>query len=342
MPKRRKPENRKLPERWRWRFGALYYRVPPGQEHLWDGKTEFRLGKTEREAYRVWQERLREPGQLRTVHQIIDRYLAEVIPGKAPKTQESNRIAIDRLRPVFGGMSPGGIKPSHVYRYFDLVRNKHGHTSAKRDIETLRHMLTKAVEWGATDRNPLIGQLRLPNPPPRQYLPTAADIAAALEHAPPLLNQYLRFKLMTGLRRGDILRLTVADIHADGLHVMPSKTQNSTAVQLVFEWSPEFRQLVTEIVAGRTQGPLFATRDGAAYIRPDGSANAFDSLWQRFMAKLVGLGVQRFQERDLRAVVASDSPTLQDAADRLGHADTRITARVYRRKPRRITPLCMG
>ena len=48
---------------------------------------------------------------------------------------------------------------------------------------------------------------------------------------------------------------------------------------------------------------------------------------------------ERFQERDLRAKVASDSDSLIEASERMGHADTAITQRVYRRKPVRIQPL---
>ena len=47
----------------------------------------------------------------------------------------------------------------------------------------------------------------------------------------------------------------------------------------------------------------------------------------------------RFQERDLRAKVASESNSLVEASERLGHADTAITHRVYRRKPVRVQPL---
>ena len=47
----------------------------------------------------------------------------------------------------------------------------------------------------------------------------------------------------------------------------------------------------------------------------------------------------RFEERDLRAKVASDSDSLIEASERLGHADTAITQRVYRRKPVRVQPL---
>ena len=47
---------------------------------------------------------------------------------------------------------------------------------------------------------------------------------------------------------------------------------------------------------------------------------------------------ERFQERDLRAKTASDMP-LELAAALLGHADPRITKRVYRRKPDVVKPL---
>jgi hypothetical protein len=50
----------------------------------------------------------------------------------------------------------------------------------------------------------------------------------------------------------------------------------------------------------------------------------------------------RFQERDLRAKVASESDTLIEASERLGHADTGIPQRVYRRKPVRVQPLIRG
>jgi len=47
----------------------------------------------------------------------------------------------------------------------------------------------------------------------------------------------------------------------------------------------------------------------------------------------------RFEKRDLRAKVASDSDTLVEASERLGHADKAITQRVYLRKPVRVQPL---
>jgi len=57
-PKPRRQENRGLPARWRFKHGAYYYRVPESLIDLWDGKKEYRLGKTLNETYRTWAEKL--------------------------------------------------------------------------------------------------------------------------------------------------------------------------------------------------------------------------------------------------------------------------------------------
>ena len=150
-------------------------------------------------------------------------------------------------------------------------------------------------------------------------------------------------KILTGLRRADILSLRIADLREDGLHVKPRKTAKTTGKKLIIEWSDELHRAIDEAKAVRPRdiAPwLFCTRRGEAYFKPDGSANAFDSLWQRFMGKALGETElkERFQERDLRAKTASDMP-LELATALLGHADAGITKRVYRRRPDVVKPL---
>lgn len=38
MARKRSKENQGLPARWRHTHNAYYYQVPPGLEHLWEGK----------------------------------------------------------------------------------------------------------------------------------------------------------------------------------------------------------------------------------------------------------------------------------------------------------------
>lgn len=131
----------------------------------------------------------------------------------------------------------------------------------------------------------------------------------------------------------------------DGIHVTPSKTAGTTGNRLIVEWVPELRKLVDRIkaVPPRRIGnaPLFPTREGRSFLDENDKCNGFDSIWQRFMNKVLQRTKvsERFQQSDLRSKVADDSDTLEEAAARLAHASTDTTQRVYRRKPVRVLPL---
>ena len=71
MPRKRvRTENKGLPARWRFRHGAYYFDVPVSLRDAWDGKREFRLGKTLPEAYRIWAQRLDHQPVLHTIAQL--------------------------------------------------------------------------------------------------------------------------------------------------------------------------------------------------------------------------------------------------------------------------------
>lgn len=59
------------------------------------------------------------------------------------------------------------------------------------------------------------------------------------------IQAYMRTKLLTGLRRGDLLRLTMSDLKDDGIHVTPGKTENTTGKRLIYEWTDELREAIT-------------------------------------------------------------------------------------------------
>jgi integrase len=50
-------------------------------------------------------------------------------------------------------------------------------------------------------------------------------------------------------------------------------------------------------------------------------------------------GVDRFHFHDIRGKSASDSSSLVEASERLGHSSLDLARRVYRRKPARVKPL---
>lgn len=86
---------------------------------------------------------------------------------------------------------------------------------------------------------------------------------------------------------------------------------------------------------------LFCTSKGKGYIKEDsGQATGWDSMWQRFMTRLLKETdvKERFTENDLRGKVGSDEVSVERATDLLRHASKEITKRHYRRKAEVIKP----
>ena len=360
MSRKRKSENKGLPARWRLAHGAYYFQVPQGLEPQWDGKKLFRLGKTLPDAYRTWSIRIETPVLGKNIADLLDRYLMEVVPTKAPKNQTLNALWIKQLRTVFGEMPLDSIKPTHIYQYVDKRSVKKvnpdgrvtgGKTASHREIEVLSHAYTKAVEWGYIDKHPFKGEVRLEGEPPRDRYVEDWEILECLALGSTrkkgsilAIQAYMRIKIMTGMSRSDMLRLTASNLKDDGIHIQRHKTAGSTGKRTIYEWTPELCAAVEMAKAARpVLSPfLFCNRNGAGYINEEnGETHSWDSMWQRFMDRVLKdtkVGT-RFTEHDLRAKCASDAKTLDHARALLSHADARTTDAIYRRKPERVKPL---
>jgi integrase len=362
MPRKRSKENQGLPARWRHTHGAYYYQVPPGLEHLWEGKKTFRLGDKLNEAYKVWADRLQKPTQARTVGELLDRYALEVIPAKAAASQQSNHIQMLVLRRVFGNQPLLPFAPQLVYQYVDRrsVKKKDpktgkvtgGRIAAHREIELLSHAYTKAVEWGYIDRHPFKNEVRLKGEAPRDRYVEDWEIVEALsldsrrkKGSVLMIQAYLRLKLLTGMAQGDLLRLQESQLKEDGIHNQRHKTAASTGKKTIYQWTPELRAAITLAKQSRPVhiSPfLFCNRQGQGYVDEEtGTAAGWKSMWQRFMARVIEETKvkEHFTEHDLRAKVASDAGSLEHARSLLAHADSRTTDRIYRRKAEVVKPL---
>jgi len=369
MVRKRKPHNRGLPSRWMFQHGAYYYRVPPGNEALWDGKQTFRLGKTLPEAYKEWANRLENQINVRTVGDLLDRYALEVVPAKAVSTHEQQAIWIKQLHAVFGKLPLNAVKPSLVYRYVDqrsvkkpetfttkagkeVTRMRGGRVTALREKEVLSHAFTKAVAWGYIDRHPFKGELELEGTGPRDRYVEDWEVVECLampsrrkKGSVLAIQAYMRIKLMTGMARSDLLRLQPAKhFNDDGIQIQRHKTAGSSGKRTLYRWTPELRAACQVAVSVRPAlSPfLFCNRYGQGYIDEEtGKAHGWDSMWQRFMERVLSETKvsESFTEHDLRAKCASDAKTLEHARALLAHADARTTDAIYRRRPEEVTPL---
>lgn len=312
------------PKRWTRKNGAIYYVVPPADRHRWDGKSWYRLGGTEVEAWREWFARTEAPeGAPTTLSQAIIRYRAEVLPSLASSTQRQYGALLVRIDGGFGHMRPRDIKPAMIY----AARDRMAPVQGNRMVAVLSALLSACVRWGALDSNPCHQVRRTTEKPRRRYV-TDEELAAFLEGSTPLIRAWVGLKVCTGLRQGMMLALDESMWSGNELFVSGAKG----GMDAVFYGGalPEAIDAVLSLPHPRT-GPMFRNRNGERYT-PSG----FRALWQYAMTKHVERGGERFTEHDLRAKVASDTEDVAEAQKRMQHRSASMTMRVYRRRPERV------
>jgi integrase len=348
-PRPRSTKNKPYPKRWLWHHGALYYMVPPGEESRWDGKRKFRLGSNDVEAYEEWAKRIHQPNEiLATLGQALDRYQAKVVPAKAPATRESNIAAIKKLRETFAALPLADFKPVLAYQYRDIRRDKHGEpapVAANRELEVLSHVFTKCIEWGAIERHPMIeGKFRKIHNPPRDRAVQDWEMEELQKIKPQrrkgsfrMMQAYARVKYLTGRRRIEILRLRTEHVRDDGVMFTLAKSRQTKIKYKLVKWSDALHAAIAAALEARPVdiGPfVFCKADGSSYLKADGQvADAWDSIWQRFMARVMRETkiTERFTDHDIRAKTLTDAKSEQHAQELGGHADPATTRRIYRR-----------
>lgn len=321
---RHRKHNRHLPRGVTLEHGSHYFR---GAD-----RKRINLGRDFADAMRKYGELFREV-PLATFGDVLDRYLQLVTPSKAERTQKDEHEYIGKIRLVFGRMTPGAILPTHVYGFRDKLAAKSGAVQANHHLKTLKHIFSKAIEWGAVTSNPAREVRKLSVKARDRYI-TDEEYLAVYAAASERVRVAMDLALLTGLRRGDLLSLTRLQLKDDGIHVQTSKTGK----RLIIEWNDELTEVIARAkkIKPQFRQNVIATRSGKPY-----SGHGFATIWQRAIAKAIENGglTERFTFNDLRSKSASDSADVLEASERLGHSSIDLTRRVYRRKPAKVRPL---
>lgn len=278
-----------------------------------------------------------------TVADLLDqflRYAAELVRAgrRAPRTLEDNEAEAVMLRKVFGRMSAGAVTSQHVAKYLAKRKNKDGKPAPVRANREIA-LLSSAFSWGMRsdawnlERNPCYGVRRNREDGRSAYV-ESSNLVRFGKSAPAWLRGYCLLKRLTGLRQGDLLRLTQANITARGLETGTSKTGKV----LRFKWTWALRTAVRWVQSHQPTGAtalcLFPNRYGQPM-----SGRGFRTAWNRAMHAFVAAGGIWIVESDIRAKNATDSRTLLEAQERLGHDSPATTKRNYRRGVAKVTSL---
>ena len=337
----RKTENRHLPPRmYQWTrtrksgkdWIAYYYLDSTGKA--------IPLGKDLDQARLKWAEleAKEKPLDLRTMKGIFDRYIRDIVPKKAPRTQSDNLAEIKQLRPLFDNAPIDSITPATIAGYRDARTAK---VRANREIATLSHIFNMAREWGLTTKeNPCKG-VRKNKETPRDYYANDVVWDAVYKKATQELKDAMDLAYLTGQRPADVLVMRKDDIEGGYLMVQQNKTHKKLRIQMTAAGSANSLGLLIAKIAERNaqhvSSYLIVSARGKRM-----TAKMLRDRWDKAREKakkeaietndiLLAGRVTSFQFRDIRPKAASEITDIGEASLLLGHTKGDITERVYRR-----------
>jgi integrase len=333
MARKRNSENDHLPRYVYISHGSYFYRPPNTKP-----QKVCRVGE-ESKLFMFMADTYEPVGTLIYMEDLFDRYVREVVPGMAPRTQVDYKRIIAKLRIVFEGVKPDDVQPKHVGQLMDVTKGK---IAANRMAAVLSGVFSKAVgKWYVAERNPCIGVERNPTKKRKRYV-TDAEFAIVYDHASPRMKLAMDLALITAQRQGDLIDLKWTDVQTIGVPRAEWGIyfqQGKTGKRLLVTISPALEEVLTRARKMTPQIPrnyVLRTEEGLRYTR-----DGFRTNWQRLMKwalKHGGLG-ERFTFHDLRRKSISDAKSVQEGYERAGHTSIALTRGVYDQGIRRVIPL---
>ena len=211
----------------------------------------------------------------------------------APRTRADLRKHLSVVKVDLGTMRIAALKAKGARKALMDWRAQYAATPRTADhyVSTVSQMLSWAREQGLTDADPLKGWKRLYSVDRSAVVWEPDEIEAVCAKAEPELRRAILLAAYTGLRQGDLLRLTWPDIGKDTIVRTTSKRKRVVHVPL----TAEVRALLEECPK---LGPVILT-DKA------GKAWNVSTLEKRFSIARRAAGIEGKRWHDLRGTYAT-------------------------------------
>jgi len=164
-----------------------------------------------------------------TLESIRDQYMRYSRTAKAEDTARRDEGILDQhLIPKFGKVSLNQITLEQVedYRAERKAKNMAAATINK-EIQTLKNIIKKAVEWGKIRTNLIADFKPLQTPPGRVRYMELEEVPKLMKACPEWLKPIVMINMNTGLRRGEVVNLQRKDIDKKNRLITIIKTKNN-------------------------------------------------------------------------------------------------------------------
>ena len=240
-----------------------------------------------------------------------------------PSTKKGHRsLLASQLLPEFGSIPLDRIAPARVRRWFDAF-SRTAPGNANHSLDLLRQIMNFAIARGHADANPTAGIEPNRRPKLTRFLSReeVASLHKALDGQAGRGNRQqadvIRLLLLTGCRKGEIVRLRWSEVQGDMLMLADSKT-GPRKVPL----NSQARRILGRQPRGESPFVFPSARNPSRPRHPD------LNLWYRVRKEA---GIEDVRLHDLRHTVAShavmNGVPVPVVSRLLGHSNVRMTLR---------------
>lgn len=252
-------------------------------------------------------------------------YLAYAKANKSFSTSCRDGFSVNNLLGSFKGKYLFDITREMIDKYKAKRLEKVGPASVNRELACLKHMYSKAIEWGYLKANPAKGVKRLKEPPGRLRYLRPEEVDALLKCCSENLRPLVITALNTGMRRGELLNLKwpQVDLENRKITVVDAKNNESRVIPMNQTLHRELLDLSRKVKGEY----VFYSR----YGRP------FKEIKEGFTGGLKKAKIDDFRFHDLRHTFGShlvmQGVNLRTVQQVMGHKDIKMTMRYSHLSP---------
>jgi len=260
----------------------------------------------------------------------FDEYVKQYLDySKANKAQSTysrqDRICTARLKSAFKDKYIYEISPLMIEKYKAKRLETVSPASVNRELACLKHMYTKAIEWGYVRENPAKAVRLLKEAPGRLRYLNPDDVEKLINACSDHLRPMVITALNTGMRKSEILNLRWQEIDLVNRKITVINAKNNESRVI-----PINQTLYQELLG-------LSKRAKGEYVFPDRNGHPFKEVKTAFSSTLKRAGIEDFRFHDLRHTFGShlimqgvDIRTVQQV---MGHKEIRMTMRYSHLSP---------
>jgi integrase len=232
--------------------------------------------------------------QSRTVNEIFDRYITDVIPSLAPRTRRGYLGSIKILRSYFGTRIASTLVPADFQEFMSVSTGKsHRNTM----LRTFSSILSKAVrDWQWLDHNVCFHVRRHAEKTHDRHV-SDEDIEGVLSIASISTQHVMKLCLLTARNQADLVTLKWSQVHEKEILFRDPITHKKIAVKI----TPALRAVLDECRKRSAESDYVINTSVRTKFGTRYTDDGFRAMWQRTMRKWEESGHNRFTFHDIRA-----------------------------------------